>query len=307
MTTVTPPGRLVRLGLMLDACRPPQLLQQIARMGERARLDAIWTRDAPPAATEAYRPYDAWTVLVLASTVVGRIRLGAVLDATLRDPEQVAVMARTLAVTTTGGVQVSLAHEAGGGLDHYAARIRDALKTHQVGAGPQAPPDAPIRVGVEVKTGDDVAAAVSLADDLVIPAWAVDDVDDLITAVRAGAQSAGRNLDTFGIAVEIPVSPGRTATEARARAELDAGFRAFGGTDRARIVGTLEQCQDRVIELAHAGVSELRCILPGTEDVHDVIAQLTAIAVGNRLALIPGAPRSKAPAPPKDWGGRPRR
>ena len=43
-----------------------------------------------------------------------------------------------------------------------------------------------------------------------------------------------------------------------------------------------------MIALAHAGITDLRCVLPNAPDVHDVIAQLTAIAVGTTDVLRPG-------------------
>src|SRR5207253_9636285 len=43
------------------------------------------------------------------------------------------------------------------------------------------------------------------------------------------------------------------------------------------------QSQARAIELAHLGVTDLRCILPNTPDVHDAIAQLTAIVDVGRV------------------------
>jgi hypothetical protein len=72
------------------------------------------------------------------------------------------------------------------------------------------------------------------------------------------------------------------------------------------VFGTLEQCHERVITLAHAGVTDLRCVLPNAPDVHDVIAQATAMTVGTVAKLAPGAPRSPAPPPPEGWGGRSR-
>ncbi len=60
------------------------------------------------------------------------------------------------------------------------------------------------------------------------------------------------------------------------------------------------------IALAHAGVTDLRCVLPGAPDIHDVIAQATAMTVGTVAKLRPGAPRSPAPPPPEGWGGRSR-
>ena len=82
------------------------------------------------------------------------------------------------------------------------------------------------------------------------------------------------------------------------------GLHARRRPGQVGIFGTLEECQDRVIALAHAGITDLRCIVPATLDVHDVIAQLTAITVGTTDVLVPGSLRSPAPPPPDGWGGR---
>ncbi|MGH2364910.1 MAG: hypothetical protein ACRDHX_09705, partial [Chloroflexota bacterium] len=114
--------------------------------------------------------------------------------------------------------------------------------------------------------------------------------------------SAGRDPATLGLAAELPVSIGRTESEAHARADMEPLFRETGSPREAGIFGTLEECQDRVIHLAHAGVTDLRCRLPNTPDAHDVIAQVTGMVVGRLDRLTPGAERSKAPDPP-DWAG----
>ncbi len=123
--------------------------------------------------------------------------------------------------------------------------------------------------------------------------------------MRAESADAGRDPATLGVAALVPVSIGRTEAEASARADADPVFRAIGHPREVGIFGTLEECQDRVIALAHAGIADLRCILPGTPDVHDVIAQLTSMTIGTVEVLIPGSLRSAAPPPPDGWGGRP--
>ena len=70
--------------------------------------------------------------------------------------------------------------------------------------------------------------------------------------------------------------------------------------------GTLEQGHERVIALAHAGVTDLRCVLPDAPDVHDVIAQATAMTVGTVAKLGARRPALGAPPPPEGWGGRSR-
>jgi hypothetical protein len=78
----------------------------------------------------------------------------------------------------------------------------------------------------------------------------------------------------------IAASPGRTRIEAFARAELDPELQRFAEAERA--FGSLEDCQAIVARLSAEGVTDLRCVLPDTPDVHDVIAQLTAIAFAPR-------------------------
>jgi alkanesulfonate monooxygenase SsuD/methylene tetrahydromethanopterin reductase-like flavin-dependent oxidoreductase (luciferase family) len=144
-----------------------------------------------------------------------------------------------------------------------------------------------------------------VVDDVVLPGWLVPDLETAADEIRAECAEVGRDPATLGVAVLVPVSIGRTNAEAAARAEMDPEFSRFGDPARTGIFGTLEECQDRVIALAHAGVTDIRCILPGTPDVHDVIAQLTACTVGSTDVLRPGSLRSAAPPPPDGWGGRP--
>jgi hypothetical protein len=127
--------------------------------------------------------------------------------------------------------------------------------------------------------------------------------------------SAGRNLDAQvagAVAVsgggrvlaELPVSIGRTAAEAYARAGAETLFEITGRPAEQGLFGTLEQCQYRAAELAYAGVTELVCHLPNSRDVADVLAQLRAVAAVGRDVLRPGEPPSPAPPPPAGWGGR---
>ena len=119
-------------------------------------------------------------------------------------------------------------------------------------------------------------------------------------------EEARRGRGPRGLAALLPTSVGRTTAEARVRADADPLFSRWHPAE-AGVFGTLEQCQDTVIALVHAGVTDLRCVLPNAPDIQDVIAQLTAVAAGQPELLAPGAPRSKAPDPPLGWGGRPRR
>jgi hypothetical protein len=129
------------------------------------------------------------------------------------------------------------------------------------------------------------------ADGVVIPIW------------EFGRTAAAPNLP---VAVELAASIGRTTAEAAARLDADPRLRQRRDPRRGGLFGTLEQCQARVGELTQAGVAEVRCWLPDTPDVHDVIAQLSAVAVGALTPTEQGR-HAQPPAPPAGWGGRRRR
>jgi hypothetical protein len=96
----------------------------------------------------------------------------------------------------------------------------------------------------------------------------------------------------------VTVSIGRTSAEAIARAELDPSFSGLAPRAAGAVVGTLEDGQVAVAALAHAGVTDLRCALPDVPDLADLVAQLTALAVGSLTTHHPDAPRSPDPPPP---------
>jgi hypothetical protein len=115
---------------------------------------------------------------------------------------------------------------------------------------------------------------------------------------EAAAAAGGRP-----VLAEVTVSVGRTAAEARARADADELFTLAGHPAQQGLFGTLEECQATAARLAHAGAAELVCYLPLASDLPDVLAQLRSIAIGAGV-LRPGEPPSAAPPPPAGWGGR---
>jgi hypothetical protein len=122
---------------------------------------------------------------------------------------------------------------------------------------------------------------------------------DLAGEVSEAAAAAGGRP----VLAEVTVSVGRTAAEARARADADELFTLAGHPAQQGLFGTLEECQATAARLAHAGATELVCYLPLASDLPDVLAQLRSIAIGAGV-LRPGEPPSAAPPPPAGWGGR---
>ena len=261
-------------------------------MCDRAGIDVLWARDSVMA-TDGTPRHDAWTALTIAASECHRARLGAVLAASLRAPKVVATMARTLNAIIDGRLEVGISSREES-LEGYVGELSDALRAT----------DAPTIICVEAATPREARVAAGLADNVLIPVGAMTDAALAVAEVLKACAAVGRDPGTLGIAVELPVSIGRTSAEALARAEAEPLFRQLVQRTPLGIIGRLEECQDRVIDLAHAGITELQCILPNVPDIQDVIAQLTAMVVGNRQALTPGSPRSKSPDPPDAWGGR---
>src|SRR6266568_331816 len=329
--TVAPPGRLVRLGVVLDTRNPIERLLEVARMCDRAGIGALWVEDveeagvgpAPAAgvgdAGDDAPRLDAWTALALLAGEVRSARIGAVLDAAAWPPTRLARMAATLGALTGGRFELTLRGSAASAAEAVRA-FREALAATTVPAA-LAPPAEPAAAGpaVLLAAGGPAYGAVALpaepatigvqlavADDLVLPTVPLAATLAAAAAARRAAVGAGRGPRTLGVAARLPVSVGRTSAEAQARWQAEPAFAALGASEQAGLFGTLEQCHDRVVALAHAGVSDLRCLLPNAIDIHDVIAQLTAMTIGSADKLVPGAPRTRVPEPPAGWGGRSR-
>ena len=236
------PGRLVRLGVVLDPRNDPARSALVATFCDRAGIDAVWAcqRETWPGGGGGGPPLA--DVLAAAAPRLASATLGAIV------------------APGTPSSEIEAAVAAAG---------------------------RPVEVSVP---GD---------DDSGLPFAVATDLAGVLVEAR-------RRRGPGGLAALLPTSVGRTTAEARARADGDPLFAGWHPAE-AGIFGTLEQCHDTVVILVHAGVTDLRCVVPNASDVQDVIAQLTAVAAGDPDLVDPGAPRSKAPDPPRGWGGRPRR
>jgi hypothetical protein len=175
---------------------------------------------------------------------------------------------------------------------------------------PHIAPGRLVRVGVIVPKGMDQSSANRLARMCDLAGIDVVWVDDPARASAMAVEPESPRLSHAKVLVRpeldepwartVAVSIGRTEAEAAARADANPAFADTGDPREGGLFGTLEQCQDRVIALAHQGVVDVRCVLPDAPDVHDVIAQLTAVAIGSLATHRPDAARS-APPPPPPW------
>jgi alkanesulfonate monooxygenase SsuD/methylene tetrahydromethanopterin reductase-like flavin-dependent oxidoreductase (luciferase family) len=265
--TAAPAGHLARLGVVLDVREPIDRVRGLAVLCDRAGIDVVWLADRAFLDDPASWA-DPTEVATIVAPALRRARLGALVpDGTLTPPG-----------------------------------THESLRWH-ADPSPIADGDRPRR-SVLMTSLDETADAFTTCDDVCLAAWRSPDLETTSDEVRAEAAEAGRDPGTLGVAALLPVSIGRTQAEADARVAIDPLLGRLGHPAETGIFGTLEECQDRVIALAHAGITDLRCVLPATNDVHDVLAQLTAMTVGTTEVLVPGSLRSPAPPPPDGWGGR---
>lgn len=155
-------------------------------------------------------------------------------------------------------------------------------------------------------TSMDVDAALRMADDVVVVRPLHEQVVDVVERLRERCLAVRRDPDTLGIGIQTGVAVGRTTAEAEARRIAAPGLFVTANGAPTGIIGRLEDCQAQVLELAHAGVTDLRCELALTWDLPDLLGQLFATVAGTRDRLRPGVARSPDPDPPAGWGGPPR-
>jgi len=296
--TRAPAGRLLRLSLVLNPLATRDRLVEVARMGDRAGIGALWVSDVHPLDRRPATT-DALLALSLVAPMVQRARGGVMLTPAPGSADDVARMTGTLQEELAGRLEVGLRL---GRLGPIAFEAYIAALRRQWSESDRPMPP----VSLQTELGPSLAPAVRAADDAVLVAGTLEDIEALAKEARAACAASGRDPATLGLAAELPVSIGRTTAEAWARWESDEALAGLGRPAEVAIFGTLEQGHEQVIRLAHAGISDLRCVLPEVVDVHDVIAQLTALSIGTVDVLAPGSPRSRAPEPPKGWGGRPR-
>jgi hypothetical protein len=265
-------------------------------MCDRAGIDIVWIADPVPG-TALVGDTDAWSVASALIETPMTAAVGALVDGRGAFRELVDRVDASLKDGPSGRTHFELCLIDDWGRGAGVLALRDGLSSIRARA----------RLSVIVGAGEPLDSLLRVADDVVLSAWHTPDLETAVDEVRAAAMDAGRDPASLGVAALLPVSIGRTDAEAAARAQMDADFAGFGHPADIGIFGTLEECQDRVIALAHAGITDLRCVLPATPDIHDVIAQLTAVTIGTVDVLVPGSLRSPAPAPPEGWGGRPDR
>jgi alkanesulfonate monooxygenase SsuD/methylene tetrahydromethanopterin reductase-like flavin-dependent oxidoreductase (luciferase family) len=268
---------------------------------------------------------EPWTALSIAAMYTKTIRVGLMASAGLRDAAVLGAMAGSLDSVLGGRLELGVVppwyapEQASLGLafPETTARIAETrrfvavlravvtgrpLESGAASIGVVSPQPGGPPITMEGRGERQMQAAVAVADCVLLPTRPLAELADLVAMGRAFCEAAGREPESLSYAAQLPVSVGRTQAESDVRVEID-DLMAQMDTRSTGLHGTLEQCQDLIVELAHMGIADVRCIVPNVPDIDDVIAQLTATAVGTKEMLRPGVARSVAPAPPPGWGG----
>jgi hypothetical protein len=119
---------------------------------------------------------------------------------------------------------------------------------------------------------------------------------DVVATERARLDAEGA---TRPLQVAVPISIGRTMSEAIARADLEPRFAGDRHPRDIGIFGTFEQAQEQVLALARAGADDLVLDVPLERDVADVLAQIRALVVGATPELMDAPPRKDRTVPPR--------
>jgi len=98
-------------------------------------------------------------------------------------------------------------------------------------------------------------------------------------AARARA-AAGVPARRHPVVAALPVSIGRTVSEAAARALRDPRFAGGNHPQQAGLFGTYDQAQIQALDLAAAGADGLRVTVADEIDVADLLAQVRSLVVG---------------------------
>lgn len=121
----------------------------------------------------------------------------------------------------------------------------------------------------------------------------IDEAADVLGVVRVNdpelVQRVRMDLDQLEdhrpLIVAVPLSIGRTYSEAMARADREPRFVGDADPRVSGIFGTFEQAQEQVLALARAGAEVLLVTLPHELDIADLMAQVKALVVGATPAL----------------------
>jgi len=278
-------ARAVRLSVVIDGRLDAARARQVATLADRLGLAGVWLRHPwwPVGGTRLSETEQAGLLSALVSGV--QVRPGLLVDTDAADQD----------VSNEAWLD-GLVRPAGSPAASLPVDLRIALA-----GSPTAITRWQGLIGRRSELAD--AQLALPARDAGAPAAAVlvrcaPDRDLAGEIAAAASAAAGRP-----VLAEVTVSVGRTAAEARARADADELFTLAGHPAQQGLFGTLEECQATAARLAHAGATELVCYLPLASDLPDVLAQLRSIAVGAGM-LRPGEPPSAAPPPPAGWGGR---
>jgi hypothetical protein len=166
------------------------------------------------------------------------------------------------------------------------------MNTHLLTVAIAVPDDLPVDEAARLTTMIDRLGFAALVDPHLDAPGLVRANDPVLVAEARAAVGEGAD-----VIVAVPISLGRTWSEARARADLEPRFSAAQDPERCGLFGAFEDVQDQVLELARAGADGLVLEIPLVRDVADVLAQIRALVIGAAPLLREMVPAARSEVP----------
>ena len=242
--TRPPPAGWPVSGVVFDGRTQAAASRRCARMCDRAGIDAVWVADRWPArpAAAVMRGRSQPTSL---GTAPATATAGAIVGPAGRPSGARRSTARPRGRLHDGG-------------DDGADRTRRSAMQYR---GRASRAGCPSSSDAERELGP----LLAVADDIVLPAWRPLGPGD---GGRRGAGGRSRRVrprpgDARGRRARPGVDRPDGRRGCRPGRRWIPTFAASVTRREIGIFGTLEECQDRVIALAHAGITDLRCVVPG--------------------------------------------
>lgn len=130
---------------------------------------------------------------------------------------------------------------------------------------------------IDELTSAAVPAALVIEDKVSNPSIIRTNNPDLVRRLHQQLRAAG---DDRPVIVDVPISIGRSMSEASARAALDERFSGAQHPSITGIFGRFDSAQEQVLELGRAGTEVLLVTVPNNLDFSDHLAQIKALVVG---------------------------
>jgi alkanesulfonate monooxygenase SsuD/methylene tetrahydromethanopterin reductase-like flavin-dependent oxidoreductase (luciferase family) len=282
--TLSPRERILRSGLLTDTSLAPRNLIALARVCSEVGIDVLWLDDVRAQWTANRRALLAAAVAV--APAAPALQLGTRIDWWHWHPGLIAGLIAKLGRTFANRIELTIStwdlpdprEELAPSwvkasntttFTEYVRAVRSVLEGS--GYSPHAPVNMTtqptlsrhaVKLAAEAILHEDIAGALQVVDDIVIPPTRLDDIGTKVAAVKSLATGLGRPWGSYGLAVTLPLCISSTRREALAVLHRDEAFRTWNDLNDIAMCGPPLQCREIATQLRRWEITDLRCVLP---------------------------------------------